>query len=153
MTSLQVRYFLRVSESMSFSKAAEELYVSQPSVSRQVQLLEQELGVSLFDRSNKRSLSLTPAGVVFREFFLHTARGLEEAKHTAAALSGSQHLKLRVGIGVGWDFSRQLMEFRREALKRYPMAELYFESDTFRKLQSRVQSGDLDVVLCTETSV
>ena len=128
MTSLQVGYFLKVSESMSFSKAAEELYVSQPSVSRQVQLLEQELGVPLFDRSNKRSLSLTPAGVVFREFFLHTARGLEEAKHTATALSGSQHLKLRVGIGVGWDFSRQLMEFRREALKRYPMAELYFES-------------------------
>lgn len=153
MTSLQVGYFLKVSESMSFSKAAEELYVSQPSVSRQVQLLEQELGVPLFDRSNKRSLSLTPAGVVFREFFLHTARGLEEAKHTATALSSSQHLKLRVGIGVGWDFSRQLMEFRREALKHYPMAELYFESDTFRKLQSRVQSGDLDVVLCTETSV
>ena len=54
---------------------------------------------------------------------------------------------------MGWDFSRRLMEFRKEALRRYPMAELYFESDTFRKLQSRVQSGDLDVVLCTETSV
>ena len=47
MTSLQVNYFLRVAESMSFSKAAEELYVSQPSVSRQVQLLEQELGAVL----------------------------------------------------------------------------------------------------------
>lgn len=153
MTSLQVNYFLKVAESMSFSRAAEELYVSQPSVSRQVQLLEQGLGFSLFDRSSKRNLTLTPAGVVFREYFLHTARGLEEVKKTAAALSGSEHLKLRVGIGVGWDFSRQLMEFRREALRRYPMAELYFESDTFRKLQSRVQSGNLDVVLCTETSV
>ena len=57
MTSLQVQYFLKVAESMSFSKAAEELYVSQPSVSRQVQLLEQELGFSLFDRSSKRNLS------------------------------------------------------------------------------------------------
>lgn len=62
MTSLQVQYFLQVAESMSFSKAAEELYVSQPSVSRQVQLLEQELGFSLFDRSSKRNLAMTPAG-------------------------------------------------------------------------------------------
>ncbi len=80
MTSLQVQYFLKVAESMSFSKAAEELYVSQPSVSRQVQLLEQELGFSLFDRSSKRNLTMTPAGVVFREYFLLTARGMEEAK-------------------------------------------------------------------------
>ena len=43
MTSLQVQYFLKVAESMSFSKAAEELYVSQPSVSRQIQRLEEEL--------------------------------------------------------------------------------------------------------------
>ena len=75
MTSLQVSYFLRVAESMSFSKAAEELYVSQPSVSRQVQLLEAELGHRLFDRSSKRKLRLTPAGAVFRDFFQQSVKG------------------------------------------------------------------------------
>ena len=43
MTDLQIRYFLQVADSLSFSKAAQELFVSQPSVSRQIQRLEEEL--------------------------------------------------------------------------------------------------------------
>ena len=43
MTSLQIQYFLKVDDCMSFSQAADELYVSQPSVSRQIQQLEHEL--------------------------------------------------------------------------------------------------------------
>ena len=62
MNSLQVTCFLKVAECMSFSQAAAELYVSQPAVSRQIRLLEEELGCLLFDRSRKRLLCLTPAG-------------------------------------------------------------------------------------------
>ena len=51
MTSLQVTYFLKAAECMSFSRASEELYVSQPSVSRQIRQLEEELGYQLFDRT------------------------------------------------------------------------------------------------------
>ncbi len=151
MTSLQVLYFLKVSDCMSFSQAAAELYVSQPSVSHQVRLLEKELGCDLFDRSSKRRLTMTPEGMVFRGFFQRALRGFRETKATAAALGGN--LRIRVGIGVGWDFSAQLMSFRRQALERYPTAELYFESDTFRRLQEQLRGGELDVILCTETSV
>ena len=59
MTSLQIQYFLKVADCMSFSQAADELYVSQPSVSRQIQQLEHELGCALFDRSRKNAISLT----------------------------------------------------------------------------------------------
>ncbi len=125
--------------------------MSQPSVSHQVQLLEKELGCALFDRSSKRRLAMTPEGMVFRGFFQRALRGFRETKATAAALGGN--LRIRVGIGVGWDFSTQLMSFRQQALERYPTAELYFESDTFRRLQEQLRGGELDVILCTETSV
>ena len=113
MTSLQVQYFLQVAESMSFSKAAEELYVSQPSVSRQVQLLEQELGFSLFDRSSKRNLTMTPAGVVFREYFLHTARGMEEAKKTGLLQAGD---KAVISAGVPLDVAGNTNMIRVEII-------------------------------------
>ena len=69
MTSLQLQYFLTAADCMSFSQASEKLYVSQPAVSRQIKLLEQELGCQLFDRARKNAIRLTPAGIVFQDAF------------------------------------------------------------------------------------
>ena len=57
----QIRYFLAIVEVGSFSVAADELYISQSSLSKQISALEKELGVRLFDRS-KRQIALTAAG-------------------------------------------------------------------------------------------
>jgi LysR family transcriptional regulator, transcription activator of glutamate synthase operon len=70
----QVEYFLKVVETGSFSAAADELYISQSSLSKQIMALESELGCSLFDRS-KRKIVITPAGKVL----LSHARSLHSA--------------------------------------------------------------------------
>jgi LysR family transcriptional regulator, transcription activator of glutamate synthase operon len=70
----QVQYFLMLSEMGSFSAAAEELYISQSSLSKQIIALEKELNSQLFDRS-KRKIALTPAG----EAFLIHARNMNSA--------------------------------------------------------------------------
>ena len=59
----QMEYFLSVAEKLNFTEAAKSLYISQPSLSKQISLLEEELGFALFIR-NKRSVRLTPAGEV-----------------------------------------------------------------------------------------
>lgn len=153
MTSLQITYFLKVAECMSFSQAAQELYVSQPSVSRQIHLLEQDLGCALFDRSRKNAVSLTAAGMVYRESFRRAAEDFEEAQQTARTLSAEARLSLRVGIGTYWDLSDQLLAFREETLRRYPLARLYFESNDFKQLRAQVRSGGLDAIVCTKTSL
>ena len=66
----QIQYFLAVAEAGSFSTAAEELYISQSSLSKQIIALEKELDIQLFDRS-KRKISLTDGGRSFYKHALH----------------------------------------------------------------------------------
>lgn len=82
----QIQYVLAVATTGSFSAAADELYISQSSLSKQIMALEKELSVALFDRS-KRKISLTPAG----ESFLPHARAID-ATHRAL-LADLAHFK------------------------------------------------------------
>ena len=64
MNSRQLEYFLAVAHELNFTKAAESMYVSQTAVTQQIKALEEQLGVSLFERTKKKVV-LTPAGNVF----------------------------------------------------------------------------------------
>lgn len=66
--SMQIESFLAVAKHLNFSKAAAELYLTQPVLSRRISKLEGELGVTLFDRT-QRTLKLTPEGVILQTFF------------------------------------------------------------------------------------
>lgn len=153
MTLLQIQYFMKVADCMSFSRAAEELFVAQPSVSRQVQLLEQELGFDLFDRTQRRAIHLTEAGMVFRDYFRRSQADFEQAKSTAAQLQGGQPLQLRVGVGQNWDLTWALRRFREQVELRYPRAQLQFENLPFLQLRQLLAAGKLDVIFCTRTSL
>jgi len=67
MTLQQMRYFIAVAQNLSFSKAAQQHYVSQTAVSQQIKLLEEELETELFQRT-RHSVALTSAGQVFYEY-------------------------------------------------------------------------------------
>ena len=74
----QLNYFIAISDAKSFTRAAEKLYVSQPALTGQINALENELGMKLFDRTNK-SVQLTPAGEVF---YKHATQVLSEVENT-----------------------------------------------------------------------
>ena len=73
MTSNQISIFLAMTENLSFSKTAEEFYITQPTVSRQISMLEEEWGIRLFER-NKRHVSITKAGQLMAEEIEKTRR-------------------------------------------------------------------------------
>lgn len=113
MNSTQLNYFVSAAECRSFTKAAEQHYVSQAAVTQQIRLLEEALGCDLFDRST-RPVALTPAGRVF----LIEAKAILERMHQAAGrvhdastgLTGT----LRVGYVRGYersDLSRLMQRF------------------------------------------
>jgi len=91
-----LRYFVAVAEELHFRRAAERLHVAQPAVSEQVRKLEQELGVKLFDRS-QRSVELTVAGAALLDEARHVLRHAEVAQH--AARNAGDHATTRLRIG------------------------------------------------------
>ena len=87
MDLLQLRYFLVVARREHISKAAEELYIAQPSLSRTIRRLEKEIGVPLFDRRGK-SIRLNQFGQAFLEYVEQQFRLLEEGQHKVREMAG-----------------------------------------------------------------
>jgi DNA-binding transcriptional LysR family regulator len=92
-----LRYFVAVAEELHFRRAAERLYVAQPAVSEQVRKLEEELGVRLFDRT-QRSVSLTVAGTALLDEARRVLRQAELAQLAARNASKNAVEQLRIGF-------------------------------------------------------
>jgi len=139
----QLQYFLAVAECLHFSKAAERLFVTQPTLSHQLSELEAQLGTPLFDRASK-SVQLTQAGRVFREYAKNSIDAIEAGCAAIDELEGLQRGELR--IGVTQSFIRRLIppivsEFRH----RYPAIRLFVFDLTASQIERQLSEGALDL--------
>ncbi len=91
-----LRYFLAVGEALNFTKAAAQLRVAQPALSRQVQDLEDEIGVDLMKRS-PRGVTLTAEGKLFLDEVRELLRRADESVEKVRALARGEYGKLHVG--------------------------------------------------------
>ena len=96
----QIESFMAVAEAANFTHAAQSTHISQPTLSRQVKMLEDELGCSLFQRS-KRPLCLTVAGEVFYEGMKKALAQMEYTREMARAAARGKSGKLSIGFTSG----------------------------------------------------
>lgn len=75
----QLKYFMELAETLNYSRAAERLFISQPTLSQQIAALERELGAQLFYRT-RRKVELSPSGQVLLEYCLRVFSLLDEAQ-------------------------------------------------------------------------
>ncbi len=107
--------FRAMAEHLSFRKAADDLYLTQPAVSQQIKALEEYLGAQLFDRSGGRA-KLTAAGEVLLDYSRSASDLLMQAEHEIAALSGAHAGGLALGASTTiaqYVMPRLLSEFCR----------------------------------------
>ena len=92
-----LRYFVAVAEELHFGRAAKRLYIAQPPLSQQIQQLEEELGVSLFKRTNRR-VELTDAGQAFLDEAYKILAHVEQAKLLVQRTARGEIGKLALGF-------------------------------------------------------
>lgn len=92
----QIKYFLGVAETLNFSKAALNLNIVQPALSRQIQQLEQDLGVVLFERNN-RNVRLTPAGAYLRDEMIKLDKRFNDTLGHALSIQNGHVGTIRIG--------------------------------------------------------
>lgn len=108
-----LRYFLTVAKEQSFTKAAEQLHITQPTLSRQMAAFEEELGVTLFIRSGKK-ISLTEEGILLKRRALEILN-LEEK--TLEELKGKEDV-VEGNITIGYQMLLRQEKHRRQSRKR-----------------------------------
>src|SRR5215472_6973628 len=140
-----LRYFLAVAGAGSFSRAADRLGISQPSISQQMRDMEENLGVSLFQRRGKRIL-LTAAGLIFQEHARAILRQLEnfldELSRDSVQLRGALHL----GI-VPWLDVALVPQLLGRFAARHPNVNLTVTGISSDDIETALEEGRLDVGL------
>lgn len=143
-----LRYVLEVAEQQSFSKAAEKLYIAQPSLSQYVKNTEEQLGVTLFDR-NAAPIRLTPEGEIYVKAAYEI---LDRWNQLDMQLTDITNLKRgRIVLGVS-PFRSSFMTANTIALfkKKYPHIDIYFVEGTISELEDLMAKGRADMFITTK---
>ena len=140
----QLKYFLRVAETLNFSVAARDLFITQSTLSQQILNLEHELDQQLFER-NSHEVLLTEAGQMLvplaRECIYDADTLLLRVQELKQMLTGE------LNIGVTFSFSSMIAETMADFLRKYPKVKLNVCYASMTELINKLQRHELDLVL------
>ncbi len=141
----QVKYFIAVAESRSFTEAAEKCFISQSAISQQIRALEEELGVVLINRT-RRNITLTAAGEYFYQHGRDIVRQTEELCRETVRIGTDSEICLRIGyleIYESQGLQRTVYEFSQLYPEVVISLRKYSHEDLFRK----ISEDEIDLVL------
>lgn len=145
MNTTQIRCFLAAARYRSFSKAAEALFLSQPSVSRYIGQLEAEWEVTLFSRNGK-SVSLTPQGEEYYRLCLRCKAEFADLKRKHRAASPQTSLSLQYSIFPAWNISKLLYENMEYVKGLHPNWDVSLKICPAGALLEELCRGGVDII-------
>lgn len=143
----QLRGFVEVAEGGNFTRAAERLHLAQPSLSRQIAALEDELGAELFHRARAGS-TLTPAGESLLPLARRMLADADSVRREFAELAGLRRGRVRLGATPTLCISL-VAEVLSTFHAAYPGIELHISEQGSRRLLDQLAGGELDLALIT----
>ena len=147
----QLRYFLAVVQTGSFTAAADVCHVSQPSLSSQVAKLEDEVGGSLLER-RRSGARLTARGRLFQPRAFEALRQLEEAKREFAELDGLRQGEVTLGC-LPTTGAYLLPPLLKEFRKRHPDLTVRLREESSPLLAQVLKNGEVDLALLDEAGL
>lgn len=147
-----LRYFIAVAEELHFGHAAARLNISQPPLSQQIQILEQQIGARLFARTN-RSVSLTDAGKQFLADSQQILSQVEDAAARAARLHHGETGELRIGFTSSAPFIKAVSDTLSTFRHRYPDVHIQTRETNTREQIVPLNEGALDLGLMRNTQL
>lgn len=140
-----IRVFLTVVDKKSFSKAAKALFLTQPAVSFQIQMLEEYYGTRLFDRVS-RNITLTEAGHLLLKYANQMSKLQSELEREMQELTGT--IKGRLLIGASTTIGEYIVPYILGAFKKkYPEVDLSLEVANTEDIENRIHDTTLDIGL------
>lgn len=144
----ELRYFLAIAREQSISKAAESLFTSQPSLSRQMQNLEKEIGQKLFIRGNKK-ITLTETGILLRKRAEEMLALYEKTQ--SEILNPPESISGEIYIGGGESHAIQIIaKVAKDLLKENPDITFHFFSGDAEGVTEKLDKGLIDFGILVE---
>lgn len=146
----QLRYIWEVAHhDLNVSATAQALYTSQPGISKQIRLLEDELGVEIFSRSGKHLTHVTPAGKVILDAAGEVLRKVESIKHIAQEFSDERRGALSIAT-THTQARYVLPDVISRFIGKYPDVSLHMHQGTPMQISEMAADGTVDFAIATE---
>ena len=146
----QLRYVLEVHKhKLSVSDAADALFTSQPGVSKQIRMLEEELGVEIFTRHGKRLVALTEPGKQVLEIAERMLREADNLRQVGREFIDEDSGKLTIAT-THTQARYALPPVVGEFLRRYPKVQLHIHQGNPQQVAAQVLAGEADIGIATE---
>jgi DNA-binding transcriptional LysR family regulator len=139
-----LRYFVAVAEELHFTRAAERLFVSQPALSKQIRMLERQLGAPLFER-DRREVRLTPVGTALLPHARRVLAHWDAAWDAAERARAAQQATLVVGMSTSPGRGGMLPAIRSRFTAEHPAASLTLRQVSWDDSTAGLASGSSDV--------
>ena len=148
MTLLQLQYFSTLARVLHYTHAAEELHISQPTLSYSINELEKEMGVRLFEKQN-RKIFLTESGERFLPYVKKAMQLLDEGVDVTRQTAGQATMNVRIGYfhSISASLIPSLVEkvYHSDVGRR---VRFQFTEDTSFDIFNKLKNGDLDLAFC-----
>jgi LysR family hydrogen peroxide-inducible transcriptional activator len=141
----QVRYFVVLCETLNFTRAAERCNVAQPSLTRAIKLLEDELGGPLFNRERNRT-HLTELGRIMEPHLREALAQAAAARSQAKAFFQLKTARFKLGVARGMPLA-PIDEMLGRYVASYPDTDIEIQDERLADLREALRRGDLEVVL------